>query len=465
MERKVNQADFNEVVLENIVEFDMEEAEAIDSAVSQLEAQGVNLQNVIFDKEVIHGVDEISKFHKLYSNVEVIDDEEIEAFLASLDSASTLADKDTKYKLYAGRMDVHSIVINVLKCKMEEPTLVERILRNLTTIVSGYPDLVDESTISFIINLFNKYLSDDCIMLSTANLILKSLTKHENNKQNFFTNEKSRPILKTLIETEKYQLVKIGCDLITCLCQDDDIRVEISAAHTRATSLAEDFLSQCYTKLKSQHDVPLTNAIIRAVTSMSVTNQLVSNLYELDPEFKILIELFNDFRKEVDILHNVTKLLVALSGNDVCKSAMAPLIPLVVNGIDTFMASRKVVQSLFLVISSLSLRSKPNALAFIELNAVDKIVQAMKVHAHIKLRRYGCMALRNIASSSKITQPFDESGVVELINSLLINRSNEFLEEDCKSVLIALGAPVSLTERWTGKRGDVVGDNQKLLDR
>uniref|UniRef100_A0A0K8SG08 Armadillo repeat-containing protein 6 n=1 Tax=Lygus hesperus TaxID=30085 RepID=A0A0K8SG08_LYGHE len=327
MERKVNQADFNEVVLENIVEFDMEEAEAIDSAVSQLEAQGVNLQNVIFDKEVIHGVDEISKFHKLYSNVEVIDDEEIEAFLASLDSASTLADKDTKYKLYAGRMDVHSIVINVLKCKMEEPTLVERILRNLTTIVSGYPDLVDESTISFIINLFNKYLSDDCIMLSTANLILKSLTKHENNKQNFFTNEKSRPILKTLIETEKYQLVKIGCDLITCLCQDDDIRVEISAAHTRATSLAEDFLSQCYTKLKSQHDVPLTNAIIRAVTSMSVTNQLVSNLYELDPEFKILIELFNDFRKEVDILHNVTKLLVALSGNDVCKSAMGATYP------------------------------------------------------------------------------------------------------------------------------------------
>lgn len=61
-----------------------------------------------------------------------------------------------------------------------------------------------------------------------------------------------------------------------------------------------------------------------------------------------------------------------------------------------------------------------------------------------------------MASSSKYLEPFENLGVAEYINEMISHDKTNALTDVCKGVLVALGAPVDLEERWTGARGDIL---------
>ncbi|CAB0005137.1 unnamed protein product, partial [Nesidiocoris tenuis] len=60
-----------------------------------------------------------------------------------------------------------------------------------------------------------------------------------------------------------------------------------------------------------------------------------------------------------------------------------------------------------------------------------------------------------MASSTKLPKPFEEAGVIDVMNEMLGDKTDCRTVDDCKSVLVALNAPVELQSRWTGERGDI----------
>ncbi|CAB0011003.1 unnamed protein product [Nesidiocoris tenuis] len=49
-----------------------------------------------------------------------------------------------------------------------------------------------------------------------------------------------------------------------------------------------------------------------------------------------------------------------------------------------------------------------------------------------------------------------QAGVIDVMNEMLGDKTDCRTVDDCKSVLVALNAPVELQSRWTGERGDIV---------
>ncbi|KAF6216818.1 hypothetical protein GE061_001168 [Apolygus lucorum] len=446
----------------------MEIDEAIDFAVSQLKAQGVDLKHIILDKEVVSGIDDLAEFDRMFGNEQDVDPQNIETCLAMMGRACTLASKNVQYRMYAANLGVFSTIVRLIESFRNESSIVHRILLNMDKIVSGFPDLIVESTMSLLLELNDQH-HDENITTALGNVLISSLEKHEGNKKAFFDNVVARRVLDEMLNSKKDDHVRAAADLITNLCLDDDIRVQVPGAHVRATSLADLYLETTYLYLRTQEEVcqachamvhkSMITSLLKAVASMAVTNLLVARIHDVDTDFSILVTLLKNYKKQEDIIANANKLMAAISGNDACKASMTPLIPLIVKGVDENLASPKVIQSSFLVIATLTLRSHANSMAFIELHAIEKIAQAMKVLNQTKVRRYGCLALRNIASSSHVKEPFEECDIEELMNTFM---QIDSLKEDSKSVLVALGAPVALTERWTGEKGDVVAKNERL---
>ncbi|BES89958.1 armadillo repeat containing 6 [Nesidiocoris tenuis] len=498
MERKTTQEQFNELVHETMADFDLDSMdEAIEFAASQFTSQNLSLWNIIQDASVVRGEDALTKFSAKYSSqLEKYDPSVDETeFLRQLEQITQLLENsDPKALLafqdYAASKRVDRIVLEIARRKESTSSILEPSLGFIALCYKGYPDLVSEETIDWLVHLCQPgngiACTDGCYLHPRViDILVDCCFKHERNRQSIFAKGAASLIAGRLTTNNEDELIP-ALKLISALCRDDDVRVEASSAHVHATELAEHLLKPCLSILKDRPgSTSQQTHLLAALASMTVANDLATSIFN-EFDFIRFKELLEEHTNKPALLARLFKWLAALGGNDDIRSEMKLLIPSIiqcmyqneVNGTGTIepldspphhscsikatsvQVKNSFFRHAFLLISILTLRNKENSSMFIENGIIDRILSVITNPLFEKTRNVGCLALRNMASSTKLPKPFEEAGVIDVMNEMLGDKTDCRTVDDCKSVLVALNAPVELQSRWTGERGDIVGANR-----
>ncbi|KOB72932.1 Armadillo repeat-containing protein [Operophtera brumata] len=221
MVRVITQETYDEVVQENIAEFDMTPDEAIQEALAQFEAQ-------------------------------------------------TECNKDIARRVRAGKDGAYKLLLDLLytKCGVLQQELMERdrkmiesVLYALVALMDGQPDLLDARGNEDVILATLKWTSNCCV-------------KHEMNRQKLFAKNIPENLKLLLNVTGNEKLLLETLLVIRRLTLDDDIRHEFGKAHEHARELGAMMLEPIKNLLKENLDPPLVSELLVSLSSVLVRNEL-----------------------------------------------------------------------------------------------------------------------------------------------------------------------------------------------
>ncbi|CAK1547615.1 unnamed protein product [Leptosia nina] len=284
MVRIISQETYDDVVRENIDEFDMDPEEAIKEAIAQFEAQGVDLSNIIKDLALGSGDNHLvsSTVAKL-RNSDKSDSEEI---LKDLDVLITECKKDIAHRVRAGKDGAYNILIELLEtnykvyienCK--DHLLITKVLYSLAALMDVQPDLLDYKGLELMKSLLENVQNDE-VMLATLKWINVCCVKHEMNRQKVFALN-IVDNLKILLKVKgNTRLLSETLQVIRRLTLDDDIRMEFGKAHEHARELGIYLLEQLSHLLKENTKPPLASEIMLTMATLLVRHELCAKVAE-----------------------------------------------------------------------------------------------------------------------------------------------------------------------------------------
>ncbi|XP_075216357.1 armadillo repeat-containing protein 6 homolog isoform X2 [Lycorma delicatula] len=407
MVRVITQETFNEVIKENMEEFNMTMAEAIEEAVQQFEAQGVDLSNIIKSGDLGQDSNPIVQcLHQLKEVNDIASDNE--HILSELKFLQDECQKDIAKKILAGKEGAYNILLDLLEKSKANKEVEVQIYRTLTSIMTGYPDLFDERGVNILSSTLAKTKDLD-ILKSALKWCRECCIKHENNRQIIF-NSCIVINFKTILKTALFKEV---CGVIRSLCLDDDVRINVSKAHEHARTLAVDLLCPLTELLKELKDKKEELCdVLLTISTLMVRNEFCTKVYEVGI-LQLIADIMSSYHEDE---RNPVSAATGLG-----------------------------------LIAALALRNPSNCKIICDLGAAELICNSMKMHPQdINVQRRGCWAARNIVSRNKeLKCEFLKLGIEELL--LFTMKQFKECNDDAKAALRDLGCSVKLIEQWTGK--------------
>ncbi|XP_051174994.1 armadillo repeat-containing protein 6 homolog [Leptopilina boulardi] len=451
MVRVISQQTYDDVVQENINEFEMSPEEAITEAIKEFEAQGVDLSNIIKDLAINDDSVILSCLEKLSA---CLSEEEYDSAHSQLEKLKNELDKDIARRIYAAKHDAYSILTSMIKKCKDNPLVIKSALKTITSLMTGHPDLLDERGISLQIEILET-VDDTQTLQCLLKWIKECCIKHEINRQNIFSANIFVKLKKVLVSEKVTESeVRDVCSVIRALVLDDDVRHEYGKAHEHATVIAKsalDVLTGLLPRFKS--DKAVTGDIMLTLASLIVRNEFCQDVDDAGG-LKFLLDVMIDHPDVEKLNWQALKLLKALAGNDNVKSRIVTSgsAPLIVSVISRLKNSETVVSAGLACISALSLRSPSNAGVFFDCGAPMVIIDAMKAYPKsFNVQQNGSWAIRNMSvRNSMEAKEFIAHGVEDILRAS-VDTHGEKLENDVKAALRDLGLKVNLKERWTGK--------------
>ncbi|XP_028030623.1 armadillo repeat-containing protein 6 homolog [Bombyx mandarina] len=460
MVRVITQETYDEVVKENMEEFEMSPQEAINEAIAQFEAQGVDLSNIIKDlflsSEEDHLVTTtVSKLKELNSR-----DYDCEELFKYLDVLKTECTKDIARRVRAGKDGAYKVLIDLLQSKQEvfaqelsdkDAKFIINVLNTLIALMDTQPDLLDAKGIDLIKTILDNVENDD-ILVGTLKWASTCCIKHEMNRQRLFAKNITEN-LKLLIKVAgNEKLLSETLQLIRKLTLDDDVRVEFGKAHDHAKELGAQMLEPLTNLLKEKTKPPLAPELMLTMASLLVRHELCKLVADCGPG--VLFSVLADNYESAAVVQQACKLITALAGHDdvkrdLVRSGIAPvLVTLLSRHANNATACALILRS----VAALTLREPAHSEHFLASGAPEAIVHCMKLHPrNAAVQKNACWAIRNIVARCREQNvKFLELGAEALLNSSHELFGNEF-GFDIRSALRDLGCDVTLDEQWHGK--------------
>ncbi|XP_038218156.1 armadillo repeat-containing protein 6 homolog [Zerene cesonia] len=459
MVRIISQETYDEVVRENIEEFDMAPEDAIKEAVAQFEAQGVDLSNIIRDLSLGAGDNHlvsvtVSKLKELPKNHN-------EAISKELDVLIAECNKDIAHRVRAGKEGAYNILLELLSAsynsyiqspnEKEEIAFLKRVLASLIALMDSQPDLLESKGIDLIKSILDNVENQE-ILIATLKWISVCCLKHEINRQKIFAKDIIEN-LKTLLKIKgNIKLLSETLQVIRRLTLDDDIRLEFGKAHERARELGLHLLEPLTLLLKENTKPPLVSELMLTSASLLVRHELCAAVAERGGD--VLFTVLADNFENAAVVQQAGKLITALAGNDDVKRQLVKsgIIPIIVSILARHSSNPTVAAITLKCIAALSLRESAHSRQFVDAGAAEHVAQCMLMHpADRSVQKNGCWAVRNIVARSRdLNVKFLELGIESILNKAYELFSKDF-GYDIKSALRDLECDVKLDEQWTGK--------------
>nr|CAD7588142.1 unnamed protein product [Timema genevievae] len=454
MVRVITQETFDDVVKENIEDFDMSPEEALQDAVQQFEAQGVDLDNII--KEVMNKVTE-SVSQKLSSLLESINNHSLEEdrLTQALNDLQLECDKDLAHKMLAGKMGCYGALLDVLERSDTNIHIAEPVLSVLTSLMTGQPDLLDERGIGQMMRLLGAKQGAG-LQAKVLGWARECCLKHEKNRQDLIKHGVVAQ-LKVLLEQDDVlsPVVRSVCALMRALVLDDDIRVVFGLAHEHARKLAEETLVTLINLTKKFKDKETMSELLMTLSALMVRSEFCQRFQEAGG-LKFLMDVLAEFPESERLTRHCLSLIKGLAGDDDVKARMgaAGIAPLIVLAMNNYKQSASLAAAASACMAAITLRSPANSKSLVEAGAAEAILETMKTHQNDVIVQKQCSwAIRNIVSRDRsLNNTFLSLGAEELLQEAL-KRHGSNCEYDIKSALRDLECEVELIERWTGKGG------------
>ncbi|XP_034826261.1 armadillo repeat-containing protein 6 homolog [Maniola hyperantus] len=459
MVRVITQETYDEVVKENIEEFDLSPEEAVKEAVAQFEAQGVDLSNII--KDLVLGSSDnhpvVSAVQKLKELCSTNDVDDI-LIIKELDILVAECNKDIAHRLRAGKEGAYNTLLDLLEVKLKtysqeqnkyNESLVVKTLNSLIALMEMQPDLLDERGTNIMKSTLDS-IENESILISTLQWISVCLMKHEINRQKVFDKNISNNLKKLLMRRKRNKkLLSETLQVIRRFTLDDDIRVEFGKAHEHARDLGLNLLETLTKLLKENMEAPIVSQLMLTMSTLLVRHELCEQAYE-----DVLYTILADNYDNVTVILQASKLITALAGNDDVKRQLVKsgIVPIIVSLLRRHSNNATAASLILKCISALSLREVEHGRLFLENGVADVIVECLTVHADdSSVQKNGCWAIRNMVARYKEHNPkFHELGIEGVLNQSYEKFGKDF-GFDIKSALRDLDCDVKLDEQWTGK--------------
>lgn len=462
MAKQITQDTFDDVVRENIQEFEMSPQEALDDAIKQFESQGVNLAMIIKDPS-LYGAEGDTSVHPVIKAIESLSltlDQaspavsEIEQNLQTLQSE---CDIDLSRRCFAGKNNAYKVLIKSVKANKSNKTLLEKGLLALCSLCNGQPDLLEEEGVTTLMELMKENHDDVRVMELVVKLIRLNCVKHEMNRRAFVKADLIKELV-TILEEHKNSatIVKEVSFCLRVLTFDDDVRVPFGTAHENAKKIVLEGnalqtlleISKAYTD-----DIGVQGELFSTLGKLVVRNEFCKQVMDLGG-LQLILSSFQTNLAHKGIVRQALDVLTALAGNDEIKIAIVKEggIELVLSGMTQHQAVPQIACSGCQLLATLSLRQPGHCGKVIECNGHHVILQAMKLHpTEVKVQKHGCRAARNIvARTREYCDLFLQLGAEGIINAAMTLKG---CEDEAKGALRDLNCQVELKERWTGQKG------------
>ncbi|PBC33031.1 Armadillo repeat-containing protein [Apis cerana cerana] len=433
-------------------QFSMTPEEAIEDAVKQLEAQGVDLSNIIKDL-ILNDDNELITSCLNQINI-AIEDQNYGNIHHTLDKLRIQLDKDIARRVYAGRNGAYNSLIKLMKACLNNGTVIKAALKTITSLMTGNPDLLNDEGIALQIQILDNY-PDIPTLQCLLRWIRECCIKHESNRQNIFNADIFNKLKKILIrDNASGPELRDACAVIRALVLDDDIRHEYGKAHEHASIIAKGALN-VLTGLMPRYkkDKGVVGDLMITLAALIVRNEFCQEVEDAGG-LKFVIDVMIDYPDSEKLNWQALKLLKALAGNDNVKSHIVTsgCGPLIVSVISRLKESECVVTAGLACISALTLRCPSNAGVFYDCGAPLIIIDAMKAYSKsVNVLKQAAWAIRNMSVRNKAEcSEFITHGVEDVLTSALQQHGSK-LESDIKAALRDLGLKVELKEEWTGK--------------
>ncbi|CAG9809879.1 unnamed protein product [Chironomus riparius] len=462
MAKIIQQETFDAIIKENIVEFSMSLDEAREETISQFEAQGINLANIIKDldineetgntilNEAIEGV----KNH--VESTKRLDDTQLNATLEALIKE---LNKSVPHRVLASKSCTQEYLLKIMEDEVKKnetnhakDSILHKTILCAHAITNKNPDIFNEKSLRTI----NKILDtekNEHIVCDILKWIQKACLLHELNRQMIVNEELLITHLKPLLLGRKeIEIVRNVCTCLRYLILDDDIRVEFGKAHEHARLIAHECLSDLtllLTEFKENPDV--LAELMLTIAALCVRNEFCQVVAEANG-IVLIMDAMVTFHDSLKVIRESMKLLKALGGNDkvkvdIIKSGAASIIE---SSFNRHKADEVLAKNALACITTLSLRSKDNSTAFFESGIAETILEAMKIHAKSQVvQRNAAWAIRNMVSRSREQcEGWISLGIEDILKTAAVNHPS--LDQDLRYAARDLGLQVKLKEEWKG---------------
>ncbi|XP_074650634.1 armadillo repeat-containing protein 6-like [Tubulanus polymorphus] len=465
MSKRITQETFDAAVRENMEEFEMDAAGALNDAVKQFQSQGVRLDNIVQDATQIRGCGDgaetkqpvIEAIEQLKQGLDVDDEIQIKRSCSLIE---TECDIDLPHRCLAGANKAYDVLFDCCKkfydARNDESIVV--CLRTLNSLLNGQPDLIDGQGVIFFAKLLDSRMDDREIVLNVIAFIRKTCTMHEENRQGFVGQHIIQSLMTVLSEyrARDGDIVKEVCLMLQTLTLDDDVRVPFGRAHEHAKLIVTE-TNALKMLLEISRDYSSNNAVqgelFKTLGKLSVRNEFCQEIMDLGGIEFVLKALENNLNSQ-SIVHQIMCLLKALAGNDNVKVAIVKRdgFALILTALTKHMAHAAICEMCCICIAVIILRQPDLCHRFFAEGGPSLVLQAMKVHrTSVPVQKQGCMAIRNLVSRTKeYINPLLELGAEEIIRWSYTQHTA--CKDEAKAALRDLGCNVELKELWTGEK-------------
>jgi len=452
MVRVITQETFDDVVKENVAEFDMEYAEAVREAKEQFEQQGVNLANIVISEKESHEVlDALKLLAPASTN---------EQKLEGLETITKCCRDDLAQRVMATNNGAYSFLLRLASSSEKEEVRVAA-LGCLSVVMDTNPDHLENQGIS----LMEEVLLDDKLITHALDWLLVCCVRHEGNRQRVVNSDVLQATYNIAKAGEREHLLRVK-RVWVAIVQDDDIRVPFGKAHDTARELVESYealkiLTKSLTKFSS--DTELMCLSLSALASLSVRNEYCQEVVD-QGGLQFIHDILLNHTHQEDLVTRSLTLMKVLAGNDKVKSEIAKGggLPLILNAIDIHILKGVIVEQGLQAVTAICLRQPDNSKQVMEAEGANLITTAMARHPkHRRVQAACAAAIRNIVSRDRILgQPFVDLGVEDLLNEALKLHGDQ-VGDTLRSALRDLDLKVELKCRWTGTNAGISKDQNE----
>jgi len=439
MVRVITQETFDDVVKENMEEFDMAYADAVREAKEQFESQGVNPSNIVISEKGVHEVVEALEKLKPESDVATK--------MSALKKIQELCKDDLAQRVLATNNGAYSFLLR-LAGETEGLEVRKEALTTLAIVMDTNPDHLEPQGITAI----EKSVNHPELGVATLDWLLVCCVRHEHNRQNIVNSGVLEEIKHAIAKGNREHQLRVS-RIWMALVQDDDIRVPFGKAHDHAREIVEKhealkILTKSLTNYSDDEEILCLS--VSTLACLSVRNEYCQEVVD-EGGLQFIHDILMNHRNKVDLVTRCLVLVKVLAGNDIVKSEVAKGggIPLIMAGIEDHIMKANTVDAGLQSITAVCLRQPENSKQVMEAEGANLVYSAMSKHpGNKKVLSAGAAAIRNIVSRNRsLCQPFIDLGIEEVLNDALAKHGAQ-IGDTLKSALRDLGLEVELTCRW-----------------
>mmetsp|Transcript_33906 Transcript_33906/g.74672 ORF Transcript_33906/g.74672 Transcript_33906/m.74672 type:complete len:552 (-) Transcript_33906:1013-2668(-) len=427
--KKISQETFDEVVRENVEDFEMGDAEALADAIDQFNKQGVDMSAIdssggVGREEIMEAIKELERCSKDASAGSAATLAALEGVAALCDKAHAMQARNRLFMLSQGGVNALHVLFDD---KQEEGVLVRtmHLLDDLSRSSVDTRDFFEPGGSERLCMIVRALCGDQPqsapakpLTLLAALSLARTVVKSENNKNSMMRAGMDKLLTEIVVHNSKSvagwaAVLEEGCQLMRGLCLHDDLRRDMSCAYENGRY----FIKQqgvvgalmglsCEFRL---HD-GLASAALLAARNMITTEEAVAVMAH-HGAIELIRSILSHPNASVSLVRSAAGLMRNVCADDVRKDRLVgdgslDLLVAVMSR-EEYAKDGGLVEHAVACLAQISLRSPSNSQRIVSAgNALDILAQAMRRYSDRSgLQRQGALTIRNIAARCPELRP------------------------------------------------------------